>query len=218
MGILSFIKRGGRYFDRKLNPQKADARRYNRPCLKIGKSLLFGSFYMHIPKAELSKNYVTIGDDSMVGGNFTFNTSSGEVIIGNRVYLAGGNAICINRIEVEDDVFVSWGVYLFDNDSHSLNFEHRHIDMQNHLADWKNGQTDYNFSKDWAHVKSAPIKICKNAWIGMNVTILKGVTVGEGAIVAAASVVTKDVPAWTVVAGNPATVVKYLPQHESQHT
>lgn len=201
-----------------MNPGKADAKRYNRPCLKIGKSLLFGSFTMHIPKADSTRNYVTIGNDSMIGGNFTFESTTGEIVIGNRVYMAGGNAICINRIEVEDDVFVSWGVYFFDNDSHSLNYEHRHTDMQKHLADWKSGNSNYNFSKDWTHVKSAPIKICKNAWIGMNVTILKGVTVGEGAIVAAASVVTKDVPAWTVVAGNPATVVKHLPQPETNNT
>lgn len=44
----------------------------------------------------------------------------------------------------------------------------------------------------------------------MNVTILKGVTVGKGAIVGACSVVTRDVPAWTVVAGNPAKIVKQL--------
>ena len=44
----------------------------------------------------------------------------------------------------------------------------------------------------------------------MNCIILKGVTIGEGAIVGAGSVVTKDVPAWTVVAGNPARVVKKL--------
>ena len=46
----------------------------------------------------------------------------------------------------------------------------------------------------------------------MNVIILKGVTVGEGAIVGAGSVITKDVPAWTVVAGNPARVIKTLSQ------
>ena len=49
-----------------------------------------------------------------------------------------------------------------------------------------------------------------DAWIGMNVLILKGVTIGQGAIVGAGSVVTRDVPEWTVVAGNPAKVVKRL--------
>jgi chloramphenicol O-acetyltransferase type B len=52
--------------------------------------------------------------------------------------------------------------------------------------------------------------IKKDSWIGMEAMILKGVTVGEGAIVAARSVVSKDVPPFTVVAGNPAKVVKYL--------
>lgn len=56
-------------------------------------------------------------------------------------------------------------------------------------------------------VRSAPIEIGDQAFIGMNSIILPGVTIGQGAIVGAGSVVTKDVPADTVVAGNPATVV-----------
>ena len=59
-------------------------------------------------------------------------------------------------------------------------------------------------------VVSKPIKICSHAWIGMNVIILKGVTIGEGAIVAAGSVVTKDVAPWTIVAGNPALFVRNI--------
>jgi acetyltransferase-like isoleucine patch superfamily enzyme len=57
-------------------------------------------------------------------------------------------------------------------------------------------------------LKTAPVKIADNVWIGMNALILKGVTVGENSVVAAGSVVTKSVPANTVVAGNPAAVVK----------
>ena len=48
------------------------------------------------------------------------------------------------------------------------------------------------------------------AWISYNACILKGVTIGEGAIIGAGSVVTKDVPAWTVVAGNPAKIVRHI--------
>ncbi|HBN4333859.1 TPA: maltose O-acetyltransferase, partial [Escherichia coli] len=51
-----------------------------------------------------------------------------------------------------------------------------------------------------------------NVWIGFQAAILKGVTIGEGAVVAARAVVTKDVPAWSVVAGNPAKVVKEIPR------
>lgn len=55
-----------------------------------------------------------------------------------------------------------------------------------------------------------PIVICKNVWIGANVTVLGGVTIGENAIVAAGAVVTKDVPANSIVAGVPAKFVKWI--------
>lgn len=57
-----------------------------------------------------------------------------------------------------------------------------------------------------------PIVIGRNAWLGANVTVLAGVTIGENAIVAAGSVVTKDVPANMVVAGTPAKVVRKIKQ------
>ena len=59
-------------------------------------------------------------------------------------------------------------------------------------------------------LKCRPVHICKNAWIGASVTIMPGVTVGENAIVAGGAVVTKDVPANTIVGGNPAKVLKTL--------
>ena len=58
------------------------------------------------------------------------------------------------------------------------------------------------------------MRICKNAWVGAGATILPGVTVGENAVVAAAAVVTKDVPANTIVAGNPAKIIKTIPPKE----
>jgi acetyltransferase-like isoleucine patch superfamily enzyme len=61
----------------------------------------------------------------------------------------------------------------------------------------------------------SPVVIEDKVWIGFNVIILKGVRVGEGAVVAAGSVVTKDVPPYCVVAGNPAHVVKELAEDES---
>lgn len=59
-------------------------------------------------------------------------------------------------------------------------------------------------------LKCRPVHICRNAWIGANATILPGVTVGENAVVAGGAVVTKDVPAGTIVGGNPAKVLKKL--------
>jgi len=57
-------------------------------------------------------------------------------------------------------------------------------------------------------LKTAPVKIGDNVWIGMNAVILKGVTIGDNSVVAAGAVVTKSVPANTIVAGNPAVTVK----------
>ena len=56
----------------------------------------------------------------------------------------------------------------------------------------------------------APTIIGRNAWVGINVTILPGVVIGEGAIVAAGSVVTKDVPPHSLVGGVPSRIIKYL--------
>jgi len=63
-----------------------------------------------------------------------------------------------------------------------------------------------------AGIETGMINIADNVWISFGVTILKNVSIGKGAIIAASSVVTKDVPPFTVVAGNPAKVVKQLKQ------
>ena len=61
-----------------------------------------------------------------------------------------------------------------------------------------------------------PITICNGVWIGAQAFIGPGVTIGEGAVVAAGAVVTKDVPAWTVVGGNPARIIKERPVDKKQ--
>ena len=63
---------------------------------------------------------------------------------------------------------------------------------------------------NWNEVKSKKIHIKKNSWICARSIILKGVTIGKGSIVAAGSVVTKDVPDFTLVSGNPAKIIKNL--------
>lgn len=58
--------------------------------------------------------------------------------------------------------------------------------------------------------KIEDVHICKNAAIGMNFMIMPGVTIGEGAVIGSGSLVTKDIPAWTVAAGRPARVIRHL--------
>lgn len=70
---------------------------------------------------------------------------------------------------------------------------------------------DFNPQKR-ANINPNPVNIGKNVWIASDSTILPGVTIGDGAIIGAGSVVTKDVARNTIVAGNPARVIKYIEQ------
>ena len=64
--------------------------------------------------------------------------------------------------------------------------------------------------KNWKHVAHAPVRVKDKAWIGFNVSILKGVTIGEGAVIGACSVVTRDIPPYALAVGNPAKVIRSL--------
>ena len=172
-------------------------------------AILLDSAYFDYRTEEESKR-IFIDEESMIGCNFIFESDSGVIKIGKRTFInAGTNIISINEIEIGDDVTIGWNIYIYDHDSHSLDYRFRKDDIERQREDFY-ANRNYIFSKDWSTVKSAPVKICNKVWIGFNAIILKGVTIGEGAIVAAGAVVTKDVPAWTVVAGNPATIVKKI--------
>ncbi len=155
------------------------------------------------------RKYLTIGDDCIVSGSFIFESKDGHVNIGNHSFIGGSTFISRSNISVGNNVTIAWGCTIYDHNSHSLDYLERRRDIDDELWSLRNGQSTY-INKNWDSVKSSPITICDDAWIGMNCIILKGVTIGEGAVVGAGSVVTKDVPAWTVVAGNPAKVVKTL--------
>jgi acetyltransferase-like isoleucine patch superfamily enzyme len=122
--------------------------------------------------------------------------------VADRVLLGGGSVIdCALSVTVERDVLISYGCVIADSDNHSL-FPELRI---NDLATWMDGRRH-----DWSHSEMAPIRICEGAWIGARSIILKGVTIGAGAVVGMGSIVTKDVPPRTVVAGNPARVIREI--------
>lgn len=157
------------------------------------------------PRVRLS-----VDEKAVVGCNFIFESESGEIRIGKRTYIgAGTKLISRSGIYIGNDVTIAWGCWLYDHNSHSLDWHYRVKDIEQVYLDY-NGHMDIIANKDWSVVNARPIHICDKAWIGFNAIILKGVTIGEGAIVGAGAVVTRDVPAWTVVAGNPARVVKKL--------
>jgi len=156
------------------------------------------------------KPSVIIGEDSMVGCNFIFESSEGFIKVGDRTFINGGtNLISRASIDIGNDVTIGWGCYIYDHNSHSLDWKERCKDITQQNRDYQN-TGNMILNKNWDVVKKAPIKICDKVWIGFEAVILKGVTIGEGAIVGARAVVTKDVEPWTVVAGNPAKVIKRL--------
>lgn len=161
--------------------------------------------------AKLNKlKKMVIGRDCIVSGNFIFESSEGIITIGNHTYIGCSTFICRTSINIGNNVTIAWGCTIYDHDSHSLNYLERRKDIDDELKDIREGN-NFIANKNWDCVKSKPIIIEDDVWIGMNVIVLKGVTIGEGAVIGAGSVVTKDVPAWTLVAGNPAKVIKSIP-------
>jgi acetyltransferase-like isoleucine patch superfamily enzyme len=149
---------------------------------------------------------IIIGNDCLIDGHIVTETEKSEIRIANNVFIGGNTLLdCVLSISIEDDVLVSHGCTLADSDNHSVSCSIR----VNDLADWKNGG-----KHDWNTTRSSPVRISRGAWIGMHSIILKGVTIGEGAVVAAGSVVAKDVPSWAIVAGNPAKVIREIPENE----
>ncbi|MBW8359993.1 MAG: acyltransferase [Weeksellaceae bacterium] len=180
--------------------------------IKRGNSYLLPGFSINVNNPQKNKIYVEVGDDTMLNCQITFESPEGIVLVGDNSFIGGSHLICKNKIVIEHNVFIAWGTYVYDHNSHSLDFRDRENDILQQLRDYREGR-DFIADKNWDVVNSSPILIKSNAWIGMNCIILKGVTIGEGSIVGAGSVVTKDVPDWTVVGGNPARVLKVLPEN-----
>ncbi|MGI0134333.1 MAG: acyltransferase [Candidatus Micrarchaeaceae archaeon] len=133
-----------------------------------------------------------------------FERAGARLNIGDRTFLGNGLIAVAGTIDIGSDVMLGWGVTVVDHNSHSVRYSERRGDTER----WLRGK------KEWSVVKIAKVRIEDKAWIGFNAAILKGVTIGEGAVVAAGSVVTKSVPPWTLVGGNPARVIRELDDSE----
>jgi acetyltransferase-like isoleucine patch superfamily enzyme len=125
---------------------------------------------------------------------------AGKIALGAQTYVGDDCLLSSScAIEIGSHTLIAHGVQILDNNSHPLDPVARARDYE---AVRQSGIRE--------KIAEAPVRIGAHAWIGFNAIILKGVTIGENSVVAAGSVVTKDIPANCVAAGNPATIIRSL--------
>jgi len=136
-------------------------------------------------------NQFRLGNDSTIEDFTTINNGVGDVIIGDRTRVGLGNTF-IGPITVGNDIMFAQNIVL-------SGLNHGYEDISKSIHDQP--------------ITKAPIIVEDEAWIGANSIIVAGVTIGKHSVVAAGSVVTKTVPPYTIVAGNPARIIKkYNPE------
>jgi acetyltransferase-like isoleucine patch superfamily enzyme len=164
------------------------------------------SFYLYRSERPLGVR-IGRGASTYLGTMFDVGPR-GEVSLGEYALVHGARIICDERVEIGDYALVSWNVVFMD--SYRLprdRCERRRALEQAALR-----------RPRWlgADLPARPIKLERNVWLGFDVCVLPGVTIGEGSIVGARSVVMDDVEPYSLVAGNPARLIRRLEQGETR--
>ena len=115
----------------------------------------------------------------------------GEIIIGDKVGISGSTIRARERVTIGNGTVIGSGCLIIDTDGHPI--------------DWRDRAKDDN-----SNIKSRPVTIGENVWVGARCIITKGVTIGDGSVIGAGSVVTKSIPPHSIAAGNPAVVIKKI--------
>ena len=154
---------------------------FNRGSIKFGDNFIVNSrFHSNLVGLTNKAIFTTYG--------------TGSIEIGDNCGFSGSVISARNKIIIGNRILIGGNSGIYDHDYHSLNPKLR-----------TPRETDF------ANVRSAPVVVGDDVFIGINVIILKGVNIGEGSIIAAGSVVTlRDIPPYSLVAGNPAKIVKKI--------
>ena len=125
---------------------------------------------------------ISVGDRVLLHRYVKLSAYGGKIDIGNNTYIGDRTEIHSGEsVKIGNNVNIAWDCNILDRDYHGFESE--------------------------TEIKKS-VTICDNVWIGCRCTVLKGVTIGKGSVVAAGSVVTKDVPPKCLVGGNPAKIIK----------
>lgn len=174
--------------------------------LYTGRNVFFDNVNSRILNGKNDPKLIKIGDNTSIAGELKIFKSGGEISIGENCYLGDRSRIWSqNRIVIGNNVLISHSVNIHDTNAHETDYKMREISFIDALI---NGESEKN-----TDVRTDPIIIEDNVWIGFNSIVLKGVRIGARSIVAAGSVVTNDVPSDVIVAGNPAITIKRISDH-----
>ena len=157
-------------------------------------------------KTTISLINGSTNEDIVFGSNNTLfdcrfiSHSKGRILIGDFVRIGSGSSInSVDCITIGSYTGISTNVTIVDNNNHPISPAFRkRIQMMPEGSELRG----------WQYSDHAPVIIGENVWIGTNVRICKGVTIGDNSIIGACSVVTKSVPENSIAAGNPARIVK----------
>ena len=147
---------------------------------------------------------ISVGEGTHIKGDLVVFGHGGSIKIGRDCYVGESSRLwSALEITIGNRVLIAHGVNIFDNLTHPISADARH---RHYLEIISTG-----FPRDPSYaLDEKRIVIEDDVWIGASAIILPGVSIGEGAIVGAGSVVTKDVPSYTIVAGNPAKIIREI--------
>jgi len=173
--------------------------------LKLSKNAIIGKHSIIYYTSSISlirgakKENTIIEDNARLYGSIV-NCGKGKIHIGAYSALGANSLIrCINSVIIGTHTAISTNVIIQDNNTHPVNPADRLKMMETPAG---------HISRGWYFSDNAAIIIGNNCWIGENSRICKGVTIGDGSIIAANAVITHDVPQNSIAAGNPAKIVK----------
>jgi acetyltransferase-like isoleucine patch superfamily enzyme len=147
-----------------------------------------------IANARREQRAIRVGAGSVIGGELLVYGHGGTIEMGQWCFVGEGTRIwAAARIVIGERVLISHGVNIHDNDSHPRDPVARHAQFRSIARDGHPATIDT--------IAASPITIGDDAWIGCNAIILKGVSIGARSIIAAGSIVTRDVPSDSVYVG-----------------
>lgn len=188
-----------------MNPHYIIQRIFNRATCILEKGARL-TYTARIRNALGDTNKIRVGRHSTISGELFLFAHGGKISIGEWCYIGPGARVwSSDSIQIGDRVLISHNVNIFDSLTHPLAARKRHAQYRSIV------QTGH---PKFIALDEQPVTVANDVWIGANACILRGVSIGEGAIVGACSVVTHDIQPYTIVAGNPARVIRELSPDE----